>query len=72
MKLEEYLKSELGYRHVQKTGRGGGGCISQGETFLVTSEGTVQEEIYVKGNKAAGVSYGFWLQQTGPLPNTNN
>ena len=59
MKIEEFLKSSLGYRHVQKTGRGGGGCISQGETFLVTKEGTEQELIYVKGNKGAGVSYGI-------------
>ena len=59
MKLEEYLKSALGYRNVQKTGRGGGGCISQGETFVVTTEGMVQEQIYVKGNKGAGVSYIF-------------
>ena len=57
MKLEEYLKTKLGYICVQKTGRCGGGCISQGETFQVTKEGSRPELIYVKGNTAAGVGF---------------
>ena len=57
MKLEEFLKSSgLGYCNVKKTGQGGGGCISQGETFLVTKEDKSEELIYVKGNKGQGVS----------------
>ena len=56
MKLEEYLKTSLKYQNVQNTGRGGGGCISQGETYQVTREDGKRELIYVKRNTAAGVS----------------
>ena len=56
MKLEDYIKEALGYRSVQKTGRGGGGCISQGETLLATKEKSEQELIYAKRNKEKGVS----------------
>ena len=56
MKLEEYLKTSLGYKSVEKTGRGGGGCISQGETLKVIKGNGEKELIYVKGNKSSGVS----------------
>ena len=56
MKLEEYLKTSLGYKSVEKTGRGGGGCISQGETLKVIKGDNEKELIYVKGNKSSGVS----------------
>ena len=56
MKLEEYLKISLGYKSVEKTGRGGGGCISQGETLKVIKSNGEKELIYVKGNKSTGVS----------------
>ena len=56
MKLEEYLKTSLGYKSVEKTGRGGGGCISQGETLKVIKGNGEKELIYVKGNKSTGVS----------------
>ena len=56
MKIEEYLKTSLPYQKVQKTGRGGGGCISQGETFQVITKDGRQELIYVKGNTKTGVS----------------
>ena len=60
MKLEDYLKYRFGYCSVQKTGKCGGGCISQGETFQVTKEGNRKELIYVKGNTAAGVTLCFY------------
>ena len=56
MKLEDYIKQALGYRNVQKTGKGGGGCISQGETLLASKENSEQELIYAKRNKEKGVS----------------
>ena len=56
MKLEDYIKQALGYRNVQKTGKGGGGCISQGETLLAIKENSEQELIYAKRNKEKGVS----------------
>ena len=56
MKLENYIKDELGYQNVQKTGRGGGGCISQGETLIATKQGSEQELIYAKRNRERGVS----------------
>ena len=45
MKLEDYIKEKLGFDNVQKTGRGGGGCISQGETLLATKQNSEKELI---------------------------
>ena len=56
MKLEDYIKEKLGFDNVQKTGRGGGGCISQGETLLATKQNSEKELIYAKRNKEKGVS----------------
>ena len=54
------MKYRFGYCSVQKTGKCGGGCISQGETFQVTKEGNRKELIYVKGNIAEGVTLCFY------------
>ena len=47
--METFLKDQLGYTFVKRSGRGGGGCISQGELFH-----TDQGKIYVKENHRPG------------------
>ena len=43
--MENYLKEKLGYTFVKRSGKGGGGCISQGEMYH-----TDQGQIFVKEN----------------------
>ena len=47
--MENFLKERLGYSEVVRSGRGGGGCISQGEVYL-----TDRGSIYVKENARPG------------------
>ena len=43
--MENYLKEKLGYTFVKRSGKRGGGCISQGEMYH-----TDQGQIFVKEN----------------------
>ena len=43
--MENYLKDKLGCTFVKRSGKGGGGCISQGEMYH-----TDQGKIFVKEN----------------------
>ena len=47
--MEQFLKVQLGYTFVKRSGQGGGGCISQGEMF-----NTDQGKIFVKENSKDG------------------
>ena len=51
MKLEELLRSALGCESVRSTGRGGGGCISQGQAFVIDDK----DQVFVKENDKAKV-----------------
>ena len=52
--MENYLKEKLGYTFVRRSGKGGGGCISQGEMFH-----TDQGSIFVKENSKEGAQKMF-------------
>ena len=52
--MENYLKDSLGYTFVKRSGRGGGGCISQGEMYH-----TDQGRIFVKENSRPGADTMF-------------
>lgn len=43
--MENYLKEKLGYTYVKRSGKTGGGCISQGEMYH-----TDRGKIFVKEN----------------------
>jgi len=47
--MEQFLKKELGYTFIKRSGQGGGGCISQGEMF-----NTDKGRIFVKENSKDG------------------
>ena len=47
--MEHFLKAQLGYTFVKRSGQGGGGCISQGEMF-----NTDHGEVFVKENSKEG------------------
>jgi fructosamine-3-kinase len=49
--MDELLKEVLGTVTLKKTGKGGGGCINEGEAYLIDT-GTV----FVKYNKKPQVS----------------
>ena len=53
MRIEEILKSNLGVKSVQATGYGGGGCISQGQAFILDGN----EKVFVKINERAKVFF---------------
>ena len=55
MRIEEILKSNLGVKSVQATGYGGGGCISEGQAFILDGN----EKVFVKINKRAKVTFIF-------------
>jgi hypothetical protein len=50
-KMDELLKEALGTVTLKKTGKGGGGCINEGEAYLIDT-GTV----FVKYNKKSQVN----------------
>ena len=52
--MEKYLQEKLGYTFVKRSGKGGGGCISQGEMF-----DTDQGKIFVKENSKDGAKKMF-------------
>ncbi len=52
-KMEECLR-KLGFGNVKRNGRGGGGCISQGEVFS-----TDKGKIFVKKNTKKGADVMF-------------
>ena len=47
--MEKFLKERLGYEDVRRSGKGGGGCISEGELYH-----TDQGKIFVKENSKPG------------------
>jgi fructosamine-3-kinase len=52
--MDELLKEALGTVTLKKTGKGGGGCINEGEAYLIDT-GTV----FVKYNKKPQVNQDF-------------
>ena len=46
LNMEKFLKTSLNLRNVQATNQFGGGCINQGQTFIVDDN----NKIYVKQN----------------------
>ena len=44
--MDNFLKTSLNLRNVQATNQFGGGCINQGQTFIVDDN----KKIYVKQN----------------------
>ncbi len=52
MKLEEFLKKSLNCQSVKPTNHFGGGCISQGQSFVVDHD----KKIFVKQNPDKSVS----------------
>ena len=52
--MEDLLKEVLGTVTLKKTGKGGGGCINEGEAYLIDT-GTV----FVKYNKKSQVIIDF-------------
>lgn len=50
--MDEILKEALGTVTLKRTGKGGGGCINEGEAYLIDT-GTV----FVKYNKKPQVNY---------------
>ena len=61
MRFEDFLRSALSCKSVRSTGRGGGGCISRGQTFILDEK----EYIFVKENDQAKVKiifcFSYWL-----------
>ena len=47
MRLEEFLRSALNCKSVRSGGRSGGGCISQGQAFLIDEK----DLVFVKENE---------------------
>ena len=62
--MEECLR-KLGFENVKRTGRGGGGCISQGEVFS-----TDKGKIFVKKNTKKGADVMFEVCINYDLQNT--
>ncbi len=58
MKFEELLRSALGCQSVRSTGRGGGGCISRGQAFIIDGK----DHVFVKENDKAKVCYNTLLK----------
>jgi fructosamine-3-kinase len=54
-RMDELLKEALGTVTLKKTGKGGGGCINEGEAYLIDT-GTV----FVKYNKKPQVNQDSW------------
>ena len=46
LNMDNFLKTSLNLRNVQATNQFGGGCINQGQTFIVDDN----KKIYVKQN----------------------
>ena len=53
MKIEELLRAALNCQSVRSTGRGGGGCISRGQAFIIDGK----DHVFVKENEQAKVCY---------------
>lgn len=51
MKFEDFLRTALSCKSVRPTGRGGGGCISRGQGFLIDEK----DSVFVKENGQAKV-----------------
>jgi protein-ribulosamine 3-kinase len=51
--MEELVRTALGCQSVRATGRGGGGCISQGQVFIVDDK----DQVFVKENEKAKVHF---------------
>ena len=53
MKLENIIKSKLGYKSVRPTGQSASGCISTGFVFEVTKDSGQTFKVFVKENASA-------------------
>ena len=62
MSLENFLKQNLNFQNVKATNQFGGGCISQGQTFIVDDN----KKIFVKQNSEAIVSCSLTNHKTPP------